>query len=95
MYPMTLGLSRVDPYELGYRPRALLALVAALVILWWWRRRGAAVVLAAGVGAFNFRVLESVNLWDYLLDPVLVVVAWAVLLWRLGQALLSRRLRNP
>jgi hypothetical protein len=82
LYPTTLGLSRLDPYELGYRPRALLALVAVLAIAWWWGRRGAAVVLATGVGAFNLRVLESVNLWDYLLDPALVLWAWGALLWR-------------
>jgi hypothetical protein len=76
LYPLTLGLTRFDPYELGFRPRALVLLVAALVVLWWWRRRGAALVLAGGVAAFNLRVLESGNLWDYLLDPALV--AWAV-----------------
>ena len=94
LYPMTLGLSRLDPYELGYRPRALLAAVAALVALWWWRRRGAAVVLAAAVGAFNLRLLESVNLWDYLLDPALVAVAWAVLALRGARGLTSRLRRR-
>ena len=91
LYPMTLGLSRVDPYALGYRPRVFLALIAVLVALSWWHRRGAAVVLAAGVCAFNLRALESVNLWDYLLDPALVVAAWALLAWRGARALTSRR----
>lgn len=94
MYPLTLRLSRLDPYELGYRPRALLALVAALIIAWWWRRRGAAVVLAAGVGAFNLGVLESANLWDYLLDPALVASAWGVLLWRAARMLAERASRR-
>ena len=72
-YPLTLGLTVLDPYELGYRPRGLVLVVAALVVAWWWRRRGAALVLAAGVAAFNLRLLESNNLWDYLLDVPLAV----------------------
>ena len=75
LYPLTLGLTRWDPYELGFRPRVLVLVVAVAVIVWWRRRRGAALVLTAGVTAFNLGVLESANLWDYLLDPCLFV--WA------------------
>lgn len=86
-YPLTLGLTRLDPYELGYRPRALVVVLAGLVVAWWWRRRGAALVLAAGVGAFNLGLLESTNLWDYVLDLPLAVcsvgiVAARVITWR-------------
>jgi hypothetical protein len=76
LYPQTLGLTRLDPYELGYRPRVLVLLVAGLVVWWWWGRLGAALVLTSGVAAFNLGLLESDNLWDYLLDPALFV--WAV-----------------
>lgn len=82
LYPLTLGLTRFDPYELGYRPRALLVLVAALVVWWWRSRRGAAVVLVASVAAFDLRVIESVNLWDYLLDPALALWSAGALAWR-------------
>jgi hypothetical protein len=86
-YPLTLGLTQLDPYELGYRPRALVVVLAGLVVAWWWRRRGAALVLAAGVAAFNLRLLESTNLWDYLLDMPLAVcsvgvVAARAVTWR-------------
>ena len=86
-YPLTLGLTVLDPYELGYRPRGLVLVVAALVVAWWGRRRGAALVLAAGVAAFNLRLLESNNLWDYLLDIPLAVcsvglVAARAVTWR-------------
>lgn len=76
LYPQTLGLTRLDPYELGYRPRVLVLLVAGLVVWWWWGRLGAALVLASGVAAFDLGLLESDNFWDYLLDPALFV--WAV-----------------
>ncbi len=75
LYPLTLGLTRWDPYELGFRPWLLVLVVAVAVIGWWQRRRGAALVLTAGVTAFNLGALESANLWDYLLDPCLFV--WA------------------
>ncbi len=76
LYPLTLGLTLWDPYALGYRPRLLLIVAATLVVAWWQRRRGAALVLAAGVGAFGVGLMESTNLWDYLVDPALTV--WAV-----------------
>ena len=86
-YPLTLGLTVLDPYELGYRPRGLVLVVAGVVVAWWWRRRGAALVLASGVAAFNLRLLESNNLWDYLLDMPLAVcsvgiVAARAVTWR-------------
>ncbi len=76
LYPLTLGLTLWDPYALGYRPRVLLLVAAALVIAWWRRRRGAALVLAAGVAAFGAGLMESTNLWDYLVDPA--VATWAL-----------------
>lgn len=77
MYPLTLGLTRWDPYALGFQPRALVLMVAVITIgLWYWRRRAAALVLTAGVAAFDLGLLESGNLWDYLLDPWLF--GWAV-----------------
>ena len=86
-YPLTLGLTVLDPYELGYRPCGLVLVVAGLVVAWWWRRRGAALVLASGVAAFDLRLLESSNLWDYLLDMPLAlcsvgIVAARAVTWR-------------
>ena len=82
LYPLTLGLTVWDPYALGYRPRLLLVVTAALVIAWWRRRRGAALVLAAGVAAFGTGLMESTNLWDYLVDPGVAVWAAAVIVVR-------------
>ena len=91
LYPLTLGLTRFDPYELGFRPRVLVLVVAALAIWWWWRQRGAALILAAGVAAFNWHLLESGNLWDYLVDPVLAIWSLGALAWTAAGVMLRPR----
>lgn len=75
-YPMTLGLTRIDPYELGYNSLVLI-LGLALLSVWGWRRRpGAAVLIPIGLIAFQIGVLESNNIWDYLLDPLVTLYSW-------------------
>jgi hypothetical protein len=81
VYPMALGLTRFDPYALGYRLHAswlvaalgLVALGAALA----GRGLVVACVLAA-VAGWRFGLGESTNLWDYILDPWLSLgaVVW-------------------
>ena len=76
LYPMALGLTSFDPYALGYpdRMRTLLLGLAPVAFLAWFR--GWLLVLLAFVlalAAFRFELLESGNLWDYLLDPWLAV----------------------
>lgn len=77
LYPLALGLSPWDSYSMGFEPLPLIALMAALSlwalaqrfwILWCW--------LAGAMLAFQLRLLESDNLWDYLIDPLAVIYAW-------------------
>ncbi|HLE72527.1 MAG TPA: hypothetical protein VJH87_22805 [Vicinamibacteria bacterium] len=82
LYPMALGLTSFDPYALGYphRMRGFLLGLAPVALFAWFRGRLLlllAVVLA--LAAFRFELLESRNLWDYLLDPWLAVcmLFWA------------------
>jgi len=85
LYPLALGLGNFDPYRLGYRPLWLLAPLVLAVVLAWRSHRGCAVAILVGVTAFNLNLLESSNLWDYLLDVWLVIGAtfWgAAVLWR-------------
>lgn len=75
-YPLALGLSALDPYHFGYAPvwiSVMLALVS--VVSWLKGLRDLAVILLLPLLAFNLRLLESANLWDYLLDPVLMIYA--------------------
>ena len=80
LYPMALGAGPYDPYVLGYQPLALLTLIAALGIaaaLKGYWISGAVVVLV--LVAYWLKALPSQNFWDYLLDPIAVILAMSYL----------------
>ena len=80
LYPLTLGLMWVDPYRLGYNSFSLIYLIlilVALCIMGYRSRRDATLFIPAGMIAFTWGFLESTNLWDYLIDPLVTVYAWA------------------
>ena len=79
-YPMALGLGAYDPYSLGYGSTGLLSCSLLLAIV--ARFYGYSVVslcLALAVGAYAMDYYASTNLWDYLIDPLVVV--YAIIAW--------------
>lgn len=74
-YPMALGLTGWDPYALGFHPRGLVLVVAAAALAALPGAPGATRLIALSMIAFDLGVLESSNLWDYLLDPLLALYA--------------------
>ncbi len=77
LYPTALGFIPVDLYHFGYSPGFLLILILVLTILAWMASfHFAAVLPVVAVIAFNLKILESENLWDYLVDPFIVFYAW-------------------
>jgi hypothetical protein len=74
LYPMALGMGYWDPYRLGFGNSwflgglFLLALAAC-----FYQSSTMAMVIALAVLAWSADWYESRNLWDYLLDPLLVV----------------------
>ena len=75
-YPLALGVSSFDPYHFGFSPLLMSVMLALCSIAAWLRaRRGLAVILLLPLLAFNLHLLESANLWDYLLDPILWLYA--------------------
>jgi hypothetical protein len=88
-YPAALGLGMIDPYQWGYlnsyrgivSPMLFLAALAAVasiavrlkneLMLW-------CIVLATG--AFLLGAMQSKNIWDYLIDPLIVIFG----LFRIG-----------
>jgi len=87
-YPLALGalssvpiddIARFDPYAYGYQPEILLLFLGALSLYLW--RRGSHILLgllALDLFAYSTHWLESDNLWDYLFDPLL----WMIALWQ-------------
>jgi MFS family permease len=91
LYPMALGLGRFDPYEFGWSFSWLfvLLMVATLVLLFMKDRFG--VVLVASILGYDLQVLESANLWDYLVDPFFALISAFVLAGRLIGGIHSRK----
>lgn len=80
-FPPALGACRFDPYAWGYGdPRLVAGVLALSVALWVAGRQAASAVLMAASIAWQLRLGESSNLWDYLVDPLLAGagVLWAV-----------------
>jgi hypothetical protein len=73
-YPLALGLGPYDPFDLGYRPRLLLWLMAFVgAILAWRDRRVLLVILGLDLLAYALGVFD--NLWSALFDPILAGLA--------------------
>ncbi len=77
LYPTALGLSRWDLYRLGYQPVFLLLLLS-IGVLWGWFSgcRRASMLLLIAVITHNIGLMESDNLWDYLIDPFVTIYAF-------------------
>jgi hypothetical protein len=90
LYPFALGFTYFDPYGAGYGSYVMLGALAVLTLAAWFARQHALVaLLVLALAAQLAGVLESGNLWDYLLDPLLAVYAMS---WC---ALSLRPRRNP
>lgn len=73
LYPTALGLTYFDLYAYGFYPIILApALFAVFAFAMWFRWLLPALALAAAFIGFGGSVLESDNLWDYLIDPYVV-----------------------
>jgi hypothetical protein len=69
-YPLALGLTSFDPYSLGYQNIYGIAVVLGLTFMVFLSGYTVmAGMLLFAVLAWNIQLLQSVNLWDYLLDP--------------------------
>jgi hypothetical protein len=73
-YPLAMGLGPFDPFDLGYRPRPLLALMIPFGILLACRREQSLLVIV-GLDLFAYGLGLFDNLWSALFDPVVVILA--------------------
>jgi hypothetical protein len=83
LYPAALGLTYFDPYALGFAsPWFAGALLALALAAWYLRLEWLMALLLLAVVARLGNALESRNLWDYLVDPWLVLYALLWLIFR-------------
>ncbi len=76
LYPMALGLGSFDPYRLGFVPSGLLAALFVVAVLAWLRQFHVLLLcILVAVSSHALELMESPNLWDYLVDPWLVVAS--------------------
>lgn len=84
LYPGALGASAFDPYALGYGSYGFAtSLLAVTLVAWRARRFWLVASIVAALTAYLLGLLESANLWDYLVDPLIGVYG---ALWWLRRA---------
>lgn len=89
---MTLGWGPVDPHALGYRPWPLVAALLPLGLVLWWKRLDLwLIILALDLLAYAGGVFA--NLWDALLDPLLILLATAVVARQWAVRIMAARRR--
>lgn len=80
-YPSSLGYGDIDLYSYGFGAEGVLAIVAVVGLIAWQEENYLLVLLIAIASlSFSFKLLESDNFWDYLLDPMLALYALAYML---------------
>ena len=86
-YVLALSAGSFDPYAYGYQPWVILAAMSAWVA---WRGRataGITLLLGVDLAVYALHGMASDNLWDYLFDPILMIVLGISLI----RPLMSRR----
>lgn len=91
-YPAALGWGAFDPYALGYQPWMLLgALIPVALALWLRRMHVWLMILAVDLAAYASGIFD--NLWDVLVDPLLVLLAFCIVLRQLVLRIIAARHR--
>ena len=92
LYPLSLGLGGFDPYAAGYGSPYLLGLLALYALAAWFAGRYFTVaVITAALAAHLAGLMESDNLWDYLIDAPLAAYAIGGWLWVAAQRVRAAR----
>jgi len=74
VYPFGLGLGMWDSYALGFGNIWLYSALLIISFYFFMRQRMLLMyIILAGCAAYLFSLLASQNLWDYLIDPLLVI----------------------
>ena len=89
-YITSLGYGQFDPYGLAFESLLIpFGLLACAVLLIWKKQYGLALLLIVPVIAYESGLLESNNIWDYVLDPFLWVYA-AIRVFRYANGIIKK-----
>lgn len=76
LYPAALGWGDWDAYRLGWGSLGLWSALLALSLMFWIRKfRLLPLLVGLALLAWSAGLMESTNLWDYLVDPWLAIAA--------------------
>ncbi|OGI39142.1 MAG: hypothetical protein A2140_03195 [Candidatus Muproteobacteria bacterium RBG_16_62_13] len=76
LYPFALGLTYFDSYSLGFGSTLMITALLLLTLIAWYAGLGLVVLcVVAACVTYMSGLLESNNLWDYLIDPLISVYA--------------------
>ena len=76
LYPVALGWGDWDTYRFGWGSWGMwLALLALSLLSWFKRRLLLPMLVGLSLLAWSMGLMESGNLWDYLMDPWLAAVS--------------------
>ncbi|MFV1993088.1 MAG: hypothetical protein ACC635_04220, partial [Acidiferrobacterales bacterium] len=75
-YITSLGYGQFDPYGLAYGSLIIpVGLLAVMALLLWKNKIWIIILLSIPLFAYYLGILESNNIWDYLIDPFLWLYA--------------------
>jgi len=87
LYPLSLGLYYTDPYLAGYGSFLfILSLFIICIFALNTYHYPALLCICFAAISYSFEIMESRNLWDYLIDPLLVFFA---IFWLAKQSLIK------
>ena len=92
LYPATLGLVQTDPYVWGYQANSMLITLAIIAVAMWLAGNYHLTLwLSLAVLGFAFKIMESTNLWDYIIDAWLAIFVISVVIKKLFHRLRPAR----
>ena len=75
LYLATFSYIKIDLYALGFAPTtSVLCIFFLIELLTWYISPLFAIIWLIALIAFYFQLQTSINLWDYLLDPLLWLI---------------------
>ncbi len=80
LYPMAIGLGTFDPYVFGWSSDGMTMLLMLVTSVFLWKNSAFGYVLLLTAAAWQIGLLESTNIWDYVVDPAYFLSSLVVLI---------------